>query len=148
MKVQFRPYCQSDKGDLLNIFQRNVPNYFDELEKDEFSDYLDVHGSSYLVLEINNRIIGGTGYQINLAKATGSITWIFLDPNYTGKGIGKLAVEYCHNILKSDSNLRTFSVRTAQFTFEFFEKMGYKIIHFEKDYWARGYDLYEMEMIL
>jgi ribosomal protein S18 acetylase RimI-like enzyme len=36
-------------------------------------------------------------------------------------------------------------VRTLQLVFLFFEKLGFKTILIQKDYWAKDLNLYEME---
>jgi len=35
---------------------------------------------------------------------------------------------------------------TTQHTFSFFEKYGFNTVAYEKDHWAKGLDLYQMEL--
>jgi len=35
-------------------------------------------------------------------------------------------------------------VRTSQMAYQFYEKMGFRLERTERDYWAQGFDLYEM----
>jgi ribosomal protein S18 acetylase RimI-like enzyme len=100
-----------------------------------------------LTIELNNRIVGGTGYYVNSKEKIGQITWIFFDPNYSGKGLGKQSVEYCLKILQKDKKVEKIMVTTSQLAYKFFEKFGFKTIRIEKDYWRKGIDLFEMEMI-
>lgn len=146
MENVIRPYRTEDKISLIEIFKRNIPQYFDPTELKGFEEYIDQFGDTYLTVEENGLIIGGTGYQISNEKTVGSITWIFFLPDKTGKGIGKKAVEHCLTILKSNPNIQTVTVRTSQLVYPFFEKLGFRLINIEKDYWAPGLDLCLMSM--
>ena len=138
-----RPYQPSDKSGLLKVFYLNTPKYFDKSEVDDFEEYLEHNADSYLTIEMNNSIVGGTGYYIN--DNSGRITWIFFDPNFSGQGLGKQSVEYCLNLLGKDERVEIFIVTTSQLAYKFFEKFDYRIIRIEKNYWGDGLDLYEME---
>ncbi len=140
-----RPYQATDKARLLEIFRRNTPKYFDQTEEQDFEKHLAQKGDTYLTIEVDNKIVGGTGYEMNEDKS-GSIVWIFFDPDYSGKGLGRQAVEYCCMIMNKEDSIEKFVVRTSQFAFGFFEKIGYTLTRIEKNYWAKGFDLYEMEM--
>ena len=144
--VMIRSYQTQDRDILTDIFRMNVPKYFDSNEEKDFIEYLVTYGDTYLVLEENQQIIGGSGYYFNDQDASGRITWIFFHPDYSGKGLGRMAVEYCLNQLKLDQQIRELIVTTSQHAFRFFEKFGYKVHYIEKDYWGKGLDLYEMKM--
>ncbi len=141
-----RAYNQIDKEKLLEIFKLNTPKYFDKKETEDFKKYLEQNGETYLTIEENNEIVGGTGYYVNESDKSGRITWIFFDPNYSGKGLGRKAVEHCLKLLSNDKRVEKFIVTTSQFAYSFFEKFGYRTIRIEKGYWGKGLDLYEMEM--
>lgn len=140
-----RPYQPSDKSGLLKVFYLNTPKYFDKSEVHDFEEYLENNADSYLTIEMNNSIVGGTGYYINENDNSGRITWIFFDPNFSGQGLGKQSVEYCLNLLGKDERVEIFIVTTSQLAYKFFEKFDYRIIRIEKNYWGDGLDLYEME---
>ena len=140
-----RPYRRSDKEQLLTIFKGNTPKYFDKEEAHDFDDYLEQRAATYLTIELDNTIVGGTGYYVNEADKSGRITWIFFDPGYSSQGLGKQAVEHCLNILGKDKRVEKFIVTTSQLAYRFFEKFGYSTTRCEKNYWGEGLDLYEME---
>ena len=140
-----RPYKPTDKGNLLNIFSLNIPKFFDKNEINDFEEYLEQKAETYLTIEVDNNIVGGTGYYINENDKSGRITWIFFDPSYYGQGLGKQSVEYCLKILSKDNKVEKFIVTTSQLAYKFFEKFGYSINRIEKNYWGGGLDLYEME---
>jgi len=141
-----RPYQPTDQEHLLAIFKLNVPKYFDPKEVKDFEEYLAQKATTYLTIEVDNKIVGGTGYYINESDRSGRITWIFFDPDYTGQGLGRKAAEHCLTLLRKEDNVEKFVVTTSQLAFKFFEKFGYVVKRIEKDYWGEGLDLYEMEM--
>ncbi len=140
-----RPYKPNDKEDLLKIFSLNTPKYFDKNELNDFEEYLEEKAETYLTIEVDNNIVGGTGYYINKNDKSGRITWIFFEPKHSGQGLGKQSMEYCLELLGKDHRVEKFIVTTSQLAYKFFEKFGYSINRIEKDYWGKGLDLYEME---
>ena len=140
-----RPYKSADKESLLKIFNLNIPINFDKNEINNFEEYIEQRADTYLTIEVDNNIVGGTGYYINENDKSGRITWIFFHPNYSGQGLGKQSVEHCLKILSKDNRVEKFIVTTSQLAYKFFEKFGYSICRVEKDYWGAGLDLYEME---
>lgn len=141
-----RPYKPADKKQLIEIFKSNTPTYFDLKESQDFETYLKQNGNTYLTIEMDTTIVGGTGYYINEKENSGSITWIFFEQDYSDKGLGRHAVEHCHVELRKDKRVQKFVVNTSQHAYGFFEKLGYALIRIEKDYWGEALDLYEMEM--
>ncbi len=140
-----RPYKPTDKESLLKVFNLNIPRYFDKNEINDFEKYLEQKAETYLTVEVDNTIVGGTGYYVNENNISGRITWIFFDPSYSGQGLGKQSVEHCLKILSEDKRVEKFIVTTSQLTYKFFEKFDFSIKRIEKNYWGEGLDLYEME---
>lgn len=141
-----RPYQLEDKEELLNIFRLNIPQYFAPSELRDFDSYLDEYADTYFSVLQDGRIVGGVGYVNNTEKERGEITWIFFHPEVTGRGLGTMAVSRCLDILGNLPGVEKFGVRTSQLAYEFFGKLGFRIIYSEKDYWGAGLDLVEMEM--
>jgi ribosomal protein S18 acetylase RimI-like enzyme len=141
-----RPFKETDKDTLVEIFKLNTPQYFDTKEVNDFIEYLENHSNTYWTIEHEDKIVGGSGFYVKESDNSGRITWIFLHPNYSGLGLGKKAVEYSLTTLRQNPKVEKFVVMTSQLAFKFFEKLGYKLIKTEKDYWGVGLDLYEMEM--
>ncbi|MES1225790.1 MAG: GNAT family N-acetyltransferase [Bacteroidota bacterium] len=140
-----RPFKQTDKEQLIEIFKLNTPTYFDRKELADFEDYLAEHSGTYLTIEHEGKIAGGTGYYIKDSDKSGRITWIFFHPECAGLGLGKQAVQHCLTILKSNPAIEKLVVTTSQLAYKFFEKFGYTLVQTEKDYWGQGLDLYLME---
>lgn len=140
-----RPYKQADKESLLRIFNLNTPKYFDTNEINDFERYLEQKPETYLTVEVDDNIVGGTGYYVNENDKSGRITWIFFDPSYAGKGLGKQSLEHCLKIFGKDERVEKLIVATSQLAYQFFEKFNYNISRIEKNYWGKGLDLYVME---
>jgi len=141
MEATIRPYQASDKDTLLTIFSKNVPKYFDPKERHDFEKYLDEKPETYLTVEYDQTIVGGSGFETNEDKQKGSITWIFFDPQHTGKGLGKSVVDYSLKQLKQNPSVKKLTVRTSQLAYLFFEKIGFQLMRSEKDYWGEGLDI-------
>lgn len=144
-----RPYKTTNTDALTKVFLLNTPKYFAQHELDEFLNYLKTsHATTYFVVENNNRIIGGAGYEIRKDDNSGRINWIFLHPEFQNTGIGKKVTEQIIQLLKTNKTINKLIVRTSQFAYVFFEKLGYTTILIEKDHWAPGLDLYLMEQLI
>lgn len=144
----FLKYNHSYKSKLIDVFKANVPEFFAIHELNELEDYLEHHFENYFVIEENETIVGGFGYEIREEDNSGRINWIFIHPQFKGKGLGKEAVLFCIKELKKHRLIKKLIVRTSQFAYPFFKNLGYQLIHTEKDYWAKGLDLYLMEQKL
>lgn len=143
------PFKTTDIDPLTGVFLQNIPKYFAQHELDEFLNYLQSsHANTYFVIKKNDTIIGGAGYEIRKSDASGRINWIFLHPEFQNSGIGKEVVKQIILLLKSDRSINKLIIRTSQFAYVFFEKLGYKTILIEKDHWAPGLDLYLMEQLI
>ena len=85
-----RPYKPTDRESLLKIFSFNTPKYFDINEINDFAAYLEQKAETYLTIEVDNTIVGGTGYYINENDKSGRITWIFFDPRKKQKNRNRI----------------------------------------------------------
>ena len=141
-----RPYKPSDHDALLKILKSNIPANFAPEEVDDFEQYLLLHGDHYQAFEYNGKVVGGSGYNVLPEAKEGRISWIFFDPAYTGKGLGSQLTYHVLGILKDEPQVEKLVVRTSQMASPFFEKFGFKLTQVLKDYWAKGIDLYYMEM--
>ena len=56
-----RKYSNSDKPKIIELLQKNTPEYFDSSEEKAFENYLDNKLKDYFVYEINSKIIGAGG---------------------------------------------------------------------------------------
>ena len=155
-----RFYQNTDKEAVIKLIQLNIPTYFEESEEEDFVDYLEKYKEDYFVIadKSTNQIIGCGGINyffdenvvgndtnngINLAR----ISWDIIDPNFQGQGIGKKLLLHRINHIQS-KNIKIIVVRTSQLAYKFYQKVGFELEKTEKDFWAKGFDLYQMKMNL
>jgi len=59
--------------------------------------------------------------------------------------LGTKLLNYRIDKLNSFESIQKITVRTSQVAYKFYEKQGFKLFEIKKDYWAEGFDLYNME---
>ena len=141
----FREYIPGDKDRVIEIMSQHVPAFFDQSEIADLDEYLENKIEKYFVAEINNQIVGGGGINFGDNKKTGIISWDFIDPKLQGQGIGQKLLRHRIDFLKSMAGIETIIVRTSQLAYGFYEKNGFVLKGTEKDFWAKGYDMYYMK---
>ena len=144
--VNIRQYKDSDKDLLINILRANTPRYFAEEEESDFIEYLDIHIEQYFVAEYNGTVVACGG--LNFFDDHVRISWDMVDPNFQGKGIGGLLLKHRIEKLKEETNINNIIVRTSQLVYPFYEKHGFSLIEVQPDYWAIGYDLYKLQLMV
>lgn len=142
-------YNPTDKKELVQLLQLNIPTYFDTSEEEEFKDYLETKKEDYFVIKdkSTNQIIGcgGINYFFEEPIPLARISWDVIHPNFQGRGIGKKLLLYRINHIK-DKGIKLIVVRTSQLAYKFYQKAGFELEKVEKNFWAEGFDLYQMKM--
>jgi [ribosomal protein S18]-alanine N-acetyltransferase len=142
-----RKYKENDKSDLIRLLRLNTPKFFAPSEEKEFIDYLIGHSDNYFVVEELNEIIGAGGFNYGFDNgATTRISWDLINPEKQGKGIGTRLTKFRIEEIRRNSQINKIVVRTTQLVYEFYEKNGFQLERVEKDFWAVGFDLYEMKI--
>ena len=144
--IQIRPYILSDKSAVINLLRLNTPTFFAPAEERDFEQYLECELEDYFVVIEKDKIIGCGGINYFPSEKLARISWDMVDSTMHGKGIGKQLVEHRLQLLRKNSEINLIVVRTSQHTFQFYGKMGFEIKQVEKDFWAEGFDLYEMTL--
>lgn len=142
--ISIRPYETKDQEALLALLKLNVPLHFAESEIADFEFYLKHKTECYFILEAADEIIGAGGINFDPENKLAKISWDFISPTQQGKGIGKKLLEYRIDLLKEMMNIEKIIVRTSQTAYRFYEKSGFELQFIEKNYWAKGFDLYYM----
>ena len=121
----------------------------DVSEKRDFVKYFDHHAQNYFVVEESGTIIASGGFNTGFDNGkTVRISWDIVHPDYQGKGIGTQLTHYRINRIKKLPGVNKIVVRTTQFVFKFYHKFGFELEKTEKDFWAKGYDLYQLKIDL
>ena len=145
---KIRPYADTDREALLHILRLNTPQYFAPEEEADFTEYLDKHLDEYFVVEESGQVIGAGGLNYFDNDTWVRISWDLIHPDFQGKGIGKALTKFRIAEAGKKPALRLIQVRTTQLVYPFYQKLGFELEKVEKDFWAEGFDLYQMSLAL
>ncbi len=143
-----RPYMHADQPQVIRLLRLNTPQYFAETEEADLLDYLDRHLEDYFVVEEAGQIVGAGGINYFPEAQLARISWDIVHPDFQGKGIGSALLRHRLNLLKKDPAIRQVIVRTSQHVHTFYEKNGFTLEKTAADFWAPGFDLYQMALQL
>lgn len=143
-----RPYAPTDKQAVLALLQLNIPQYFAETEAQDLIVYLHEHLEDYFVVEEAGTIVGVGGINYFPGERLARLSWDIVHPGFQGKGIGTNLTQHRINHIRSNPTIDQVIVRTSQLVYKFYERLGFVLEHTEKDYWAKGFDLYQMQLPL
>ena len=143
-----RPYIKDDKEKVLDLLRLNTPRYFHAAEEPDLLAYLDNSADHYFVVEKAGEIIGSGGFNLFPEQKTARISWDIIHPAHHGQGIGKQLTLYRLNEIRNNYEVGLITVRTTQLAYRFYEKLGFGLARTEKDFWAKGFDLYQMHLPL
>ena len=141
-----RKYTIRDKSRVLELFRLNTPIYFDPTEQSDLENYLKNQLEDYFVYIENFKIIGVGGINYSFEEKVACISWDIIDPKWQGRGIGKKLIQFRINHINENPKIEIIRVRTSQHAFQFYGKMGFELDKIEKNYWAKNFDLYLMQM--
>lgn len=141
-----REYRVRDKSVVIELLRLNTPQFFAPEEEEDYSEYLDNRREDYFVVETEGEIIGAGGINYTDEGKTACISWDLFHPKVQGKGWGSKLTSYRINKIKENPAIKVVFVRTAQMTYKFYAKCGFELKEVVPDYWAKGYDLYRMEI--
>lgn len=144
-QLVIREYKRRDKADVINLIRLNTPRYFAADEEDDLRYYLDNERELYFVLIFEGRTVGCGGINLDDNDTIGKISWDIFHPDFQRKSLGTQLLNYRIEKLRSIESIQKISVRTSQAAFKFYQKRGFELKEIVKDYWAKGYDLYNME---
>lgn len=143
-----RAYQQQDFVQVINLFQRNVPQYFSAEEEKDLFHYLQHETEDYFVYENDGQIWAAGGINYNSKENLAIISWDFVHPDQHRKGIGSKLMQHRFEVIAAHKKMDQIRVRTSQFSYPFYQKMGFSIEKIVKDFWAVGYDLVQMKKCL
>lgn len=141
-----RKYQVADLPHVIKVFRQNTPQYFAEEEQTDLEHFLDRNGDNYWLIEQEGVIAGCGGIVFSEDGQVGRIAWDFFSPNFQGKGLGRKLTEFRLAEIRKNNSVNRIIVRTSQLAYNFYAKFGFEIDKIEKDYWAPGLDLYDMQM--
>lgn len=143
--ITIREYETSDKHHVIHLIKLNTPEFFATGEEEDLKRYLETERELYYVLLCNEKIVGCGGINFSDNKTIGKISWDIFHPDYQGKSLGTKLLKYRIDKLNSIGSIQKITVRTSQAAYRFYEKQGFELFEIKKDYWADGFDMYNME---
>jgi len=99
---------------------------------------------SYFILKEKDVFLGAGGYWAETTSEA-RICWLMIHRDYHIKGFGAFMMKKFEDLIKEEEKYTKITLKTIQKTALFYQKLGYTTTYFEKDYWAKGLDLYFME---
>lgn len=132
----------------MELLHLNTPAFFAPEESKDFSYYLDNEREFYFVVEESGFVVGCGGFNLkDCPSDTAKISWDIFHPNYQARGWGSVLLRF--RILEIQKiGITNVVVRTSQVAYLFYEKLGFELKYIEPNYWAEGFDLYQMLLIL
>jgi ribosomal protein S18 acetylase RimI-like enzyme len=143
--ITIREYETNDKDDVIKLVRLNTPEFFATDEEEDLNKYLETERELYFVLLYDGKIVGSGGINFADGKTIGKISWDIFHPDFHGKYLGTNLLKHRIDILNSIDSIQKITVRTSQATYKFYEKQGFELFETIKDYWADGFDMYNME---
>lgn len=131
-----------------------MPLYFAEEELPLFAAFLErdvIERGPYSIIFNDDKIVGCGGIALKMPdKYTKEphviMAWGMVDNKHHKEGFGKELLKHRIQQAKEIYPGIKIALGTSQYIFEFFEKYGFKTVAYEKDHWAKGLDLYQMEL--
>ena len=144
--ISIREYDTKDKKEVINLIRLNTPEYFGVEEESDLNKYLETERELYYVLLYDQKIVGCGGINFFENNTIGRISWDIFHPDYQGKSLGTKLLKHRIDKINSIESIQKITVRTSQVVYKFYEKQGFELFEIKKDYWAEGFDLYNMEL--
>ncbi|MDP2175574.1 MAG: GNAT family N-acetyltransferase [Bacteroidota bacterium] len=142
--ITIRDYETKDKDEVIHLLRLNTPEYFSVDEEADLNKYLETERELYYVLIYDQKIVGCGGINFADNNTTGKISWDIFHPDYQGKSLGTKLLKYRIDQLNLMDGIQKITVRTSQVAYKFYEKQGFVLLDIKKDYWAKGFDVYNM----
>lgn len=123
----------------------NTPKFFAAEEEKDLIKYLEEALEWYFVVTCGIEIVGCGGVNFPKEKNEARISWDIFHPDFQGKSLGKLLLQYRIEFIQSKSQIKRIIVRTSNLAWQFYQKQGFELLSIHKDFWAKGIDMYKMK---
>jgi len=153
--MTFRDYKPSDRAACLELFNSNMPKFFDPVELPLYEGWLDAldkgekvfdknRAEHYFVAEKDGKIVACGGLCIRAEKDFASMAWGMVDNSLHKQGLGKAFLEF--RIKTVGERYPGFGIEldTTQHSFGFFEKFGFRTTKITENSYAPGMHRYDM----
>lgn len=118
-------------------------NWLDGRDKKQLA-YRNNDEEHYYVVEQYNRIIGCGGFYVSIKDKKAIMCWGMIESDLHHKGFGRMFMKYRLELIEKLHPGFTVTLDTTQFSYQFFEKLGFKVTKITKNFYAEGLDRYDM----
>ncbi len=144
--LEIRNFTRKDKPKCLEIFKSNHPKYFATHELPLFDKWLDTcELKEYFVAEKEGEILACGGVFLDGRFDKAGLSWGMVHSGFHGKGIGREFTQFRVEKMKELFPTYGAMLETSQFTFKFYEKLGFETKEITVDGFGGGFDKYLME---
>ncbi len=131
-----RPYTLADRDRCLDIFDTNVPRYFDPAEREQFASFLMAPLGHYFVVERDGEVVACGGYLVLSDPSVAELTWA---RQVSDRGPGLTVMRALPGVTRAYIN-------TSQRVQGFYSHLGFAVILVEADGHGCGIDSVRMEL--
>ena len=150
-----RAYKEGDHEACLQIFESNCPPFFDPAEKDLFNNWLNgldkgyfirdhISANHFYVLTNGTDIIACGGFYLVKDNGPAKLSWGMVKQSHHKKGWGTKLFQHRLTKLKDQYPGTKLALETSQYSFSFYERMGFKVEKIIPNGLGAGLDRYEM----
>ncbi|RMN80517.1 GNAT family acetyltransferase [Pseudomonas cannabina] len=141
-----RPYTLADRDRCLDIFDTNVPRYFDPAEREQFASFLMAPLGHYFVVERDGEVVACGGYLVLSDPSVAELTWGMVSSDRHGSGLGRFLTEARLDVMRALPGVTRAYINTSQRVQGFYSHLGFAVILVEADGHGCGIDSVRMEL--
>ena len=142
-----RPYEPRDRDACLDLFDSNVPVFFDLSVRAGFAEFLDAMRWPYQVIVRDDRIVACGGHAVEADGTTAAQCWGMVDGRLHGGGLGRRLTEARIASARAVGGITAVRLDTSQHTEGFYRRFGFRVEAVTPDGFAPGIDKYEMRLV-
>lgn len=153
--MTIRSYKPTDYAGCIEAFHSNEPEFFAAHELEEFRTLLEdlaadiekgdsASSTYYFVVETAGRVAACAGFHLPPDGGPAMLVWGMVARRFHRQGIGKLLLTFRLDRIQELRPGSPIILDTTQWSYPFFEKLGFRITHITRDFYAPGLDRYDM----
>lgn len=138
MSFRIVPFEEKHKKAVLNLLSDTFQHRYTD-------EYLNTGMSRKFSLVVDDKVVGFIEYEVLFDDA--EIFMIAVHPDFQGKGLGKMLMDFCLKNLKEEDVKCVYLDVAVNNTkaIEFYRRYGFDIIYTRKEYYRDGTDAYLMK---
>ena len=145
--ISVRDYVAADRDACLRLFGGNVPDFFAEVERPEYCDFLDALPGPYFVVEDEqHRVIACGGYAIEPDTGRADLCWGMVKRELQGRGIGRFLLQERLRRMLRAPEVTAVHLDTSQRTRGYYERIGFRVLRVTPNGYAPGLDRCDMRL--